>query len=531
MRSTKTSAIPLSIAAVVSCCGVLLVLASILSRFFIHPIGHDQISYLLEAQRFLTGNQLYGPHLMESNPPMIIWFSTLPVMFAGWTATSAILCFRLLVLAMIFGSVAWCIRVLRRSTTLVSPAAIALLGCVLFVVDLSIGAYDMGQREHLLIILLLPYLLASATGAVMRLSTAERCALGVVAGVAIWFKPQDTLILVALEVFLCLRARSFRRVLTPEFLSMVLASFVVLGLAIVIAPLYFRALYPLLLDTYWGLGTASALTLALALRKYTLVVCALLLLCFLLRRSLRDPATSAALALCSIAASVAYDIQHTDWKYHQYPHLALLVVALAYFGVDLIDPLIVRIASNSLWITRTVFMCSIASAILLCGTAIHPGLAHFAEKLPESEFDRFFCQYQSSTTVYAFSTSVQPLALAYIHGLNWGGRFAHLWMMPAIIRNELGPIGPPAPFKQLSPERLAQLANLQRADSAQDLNYWRPSVVLVQRCTSNQSCQGIEGMNFDMISWFSQSPDFAAAWSHYRLQSGVDDYDVYRRLP
>jgi hypothetical protein len=75
-------------------------------------------------------------------------------------------------------------------------------------------------------------------------------------------------------------------------------------------------------------------------------------------------------------------------------------------------------------------------------------------------------------------------------------------MMPAIIQNELGPTGPPVPFKRLSPERLVQLANLQRADSVEDLNYWRPSIVLVERCTSQHSCQGIEGKNFDMISWF-----------------------------
>jgi hypothetical protein len=136
---------------------------------------------------------------------------------------------------------------------------------------------------------------------------------------------------------------------------------------------------------------------------------------------LRDPATSAALALCSIAASVAYDIQHTNWRYHRYPHQALLVVALAHFAIDLLYAGIVRIASNSNWMSRTVFVGSAASAILLCGTAIHPRLAHFAEKLPGSEIDRFFSQYPTSTTVYVFSTSVPPIASAYSRGLNWGG--------------------------------------------------------------------------------------------------------------
>jgi hypothetical protein len=531
VRRPETAAIPLSILAGVLGCGLLVVLASILSRYIVYPLGHDQLSYLFEAQRFLAGAKLYGSHLMETNPPMIIWFSAVPVMFAGWTHAPAVLCFQLLVLAMIFGSVAWCVRLLPRGNALVHPAAVALLGCVIFVVDLRGGAYNLGQREHLLITLVLPYLLACSTGAVARLSTAERCMLGVAAGIAIWFKPQHILILIAFEAFLCLRARSLRRLLTPEFLSTVLASSLILALVFSFAPLYLKVVYPLLLDTYWGLATATAFALALSLRIYTLEVSALLLACFLLRRSLRDPATTVALALCSFAASVAYDLQHTDWPYHWYPLKALLVVALAYFVVDLLYPLIVRIASHSFWIRRMVFAGSAASAILLCGTVIHPGLAHFAGKLPESDLDRFFSQYSTSTTVYVFSTSVQPLATAYSHGLDWGGRFPHLWMMPAIIQNELGPTNAFVPFKRLSPERLAQLANLQRADSVEDLNYWRPSTVLVERCNSQNPCLGIEGKNFDMISWFSQSPDFAAAWAPYRRQPGIKDFDVYQRIP
>jgi hypothetical protein len=50
-------------------------------------------------------------------------------------------------------------------------------------------------------------------------------------------------------------------------------------------------------------------------------------------------------------------------------------------------------------------------------------------------------------------------------------------------------------------------------------------------CTSQHSCQGIEGKNFDMISWFSQSPAFAAAWSPYRRQPRIENFDVYQRIP
>jgi hypothetical protein len=148
-----------------------------------------------------------------------------------------------------------------------------------------------------------------------------------------------------------------------------------------------------------------------------------------------------------------------------------------------------------------------------------------------TELSQIFSQYPPSTTVYVFSMRVPALATAYNHHLNWGGRFAHLWMMPAIIQNELGHTDPSAPFKRLSPEKLATIAELQRSQSTDDLNYWKPSIVLVEHCDSSHSCQGIEGKTFNMISWFLESPQFAEAWSHYRQQpTTAQNYDLYTRV-
>jgi hypothetical protein len=518
---------------IILACGALMIFASLLSQFIFHLLGHDQISYLVEAHRFLAGAEIYGPHLSETNPPMIIWFSALPVLFAHWMHGSPVLSLKLLVIAMIFGSVAWCFRILRHNAATTNPVAAILLACAVLTIEFSIGAYDFGQREHLLLILLIPYLLAAATGAVSRLSFAERCALGVAAGIAIWFKPQDALILVGLELFLSLRARNLRRVLAPEFLALFITSSFILLLVRVLTPRYLKDIFPLLFDTYWAMGSMNALPLALSRYGSLLCIAAALMACILLRRSLRDPATSIALLIGSFAAFIAFAVQHTAWKYHAYPHQALLLLAASYLLVDFFHPAIDRFTSNSHLIRRTVLVTSAASALMLCAIAIHPRLAHFAHMPPDSaELDLFFAQYKPSTTAYVFSTNVVPLSSVYNHGLNWGSRFAHLWMLPAIIQNELGPTGPPAPFKRLPPQTVARLATLQRTQSAEDLNYWRPSVVLIQHCTVKQSCAFIEGKDFDMLSWFLQSPEFAAAWSHYRQQQpGLEDFDVYKLVP
>lgn len=493
--------------------------------------GHDQASYLLEAQRLLSGAELYGNRISETNPPVIIWFSAIPVLIARWLHSDPQIVLRGVVVAMMFVSVGWSVAVLKRSRSPVAkyPFALWLLGAAILLSEILIGTYDEGQREHLLIILLLPYVLAVATGAIGWLRVPERCLLGIAAGLAIWFKPHDVLVVVALELFCAIRLRSLRRFVAPEFLALVATCVSVLLLVIFAAPLYGKVTLPLLFDTYWALGTDSAGRLALTHKVFMPVVFLAAIILVLFRRSLRDSATPGALLACAFAASVAYDLQHVTWPYHSYPQRALLLVAIAYLLIDLGAPVLQKLASAPMLLQGLESLLALSLAAVLCVIAAHPQI--LTPPKHSNELDRYLSQYTPPSVVYIFSTSVPPMGAAYTHHLEWGSRFMHLWMMPAIVQNELGPTSPSTPFKRLSPERVAQLAALQRAQSADDLAYWRPAVVLVQRCTVQSPCQGIEGKNFDMMAWFRQSSDFAVAWSHYVQQPGLREYDVYKYAP
>jgi hypothetical protein len=513
-------------------CCMLVLTGFVLTPYFTARPGHDQSSYLFEAQQFLSGASLYGPHLAESNPPMIIWFSIIPVWLGHWMHGSPMLFLRLFVIVLILGSTAWCYRILHRTTALAGSASLGLLTLFILTTEFCIGPYNFGQREHLLIILLFPYILASATGAVFRFSIIERCALGAVAGIALWFKPHDVIIVIALEFVLFFRARSFRKIFTPEFLSLMLSSILVLLFVLVFAPLYTRATLPLLVDTYWALGTVNTLKLALSLHSYMLQVLVVLLACFLFRRYLRDSSTSISLLLCSVAASLAFDVQHNNWWYHAYPHQALLLLAMAYLLVDFFHPFIVKLSSDSHLLNRTLTVASGIVGALLCVIAIHPRtVLTMGTHSQSDELDQFLAQYKAGTTVYVFSTNLAPLSFAYNNNLNWGSRFAHLWMMPAIVQNEMGPAIADAPFRQLSSDKLVQLSTVQRTEIVEDFNYWHPSVVLVERCGINNACQGMGTRNFDTLNWFLQSPDFAGVWSHYQQQVSIHNFDVYRLVP
>lgn len=509
--------------------GGLFCIACVLPQYFLTPLGHDQISYLMEARRALGGQVLYGSHLAETNPPVIIWFSAIPMALAHHVHRLEADWFRLLVSALMCGSTVWTVQILRRTRMLQRFEAVLLFTLLLVWAELPPAASDFGQREHLLVLFLLPYVLTVATGASKSLPIAERVAVGLAASVGIWFKPHNILVVLALQLFVCVWERRWRSLMAPEFTAMIGGNLLILGAALWFAPLYFTHTLPLLKDTYWALGTETALSLARDQHVYNAVVVLFVGLWLGLRRRMWNPAAAPALLVCSVSASIAFDIQHIGWAYHRYPHIALMEIAVAYFGADLLDGWIAAADFNpvvyGLALIVCLGICSLGAVRILRRT-LRDARRHY----PPTALDAVLRQCAPEETVYVFSTGVPAMATTYRHNLTWGSRFAHLWMLPALVQNELGPAGPDAPFKRLSTQRLAEISTIQREESAEDLDYWKPAMVLVQQCTAAKPCQGLEDKNFSILAWFLQGREFASAWSHYQRQFSVDGFDVYGRV-
>jgi hypothetical protein len=506
---------------------ILALSGSFLAYQYHSRVGHDQLSYLFEAQRFLDGNEIYGPNLVETNPPVIIWFSVIPVVFAHVFQLAPDLVFRAFVAALLLLTTVWCSCILyrTRASRLTDVLSLGLFAYSLVIVLFTTGGYDFGQREHLFVIFVLPYLLLSTTEEPSRVSQWERVLIGMCAGVSVWFKPHDILAILALEVFRAVQTRSFRRVISPEVISFVVTCVAILVLVLLCTPLYRTATLPLLFDTYWAFGYETTLVLFIGTRKYLLFIGLLCVAVRMLRQRLADSTTTLGLLFAGVGASIAYDLQHTEWPYHLYPHRIFLVLACAYVTIDLLSPYFVRMTQTR----RLIVLC--ATALILCWVSVP--LNHRLRFLRGTEADFAFSALPPSTTVYAISTGVPALASAYYYHLNWGGRFAHLWMLPAIIQNETGRKPGSVPFKRLSRETVAYLGTLQRRETTEDLNHWRPEVVLVEHCTpEGLQCSGLEGKQVDLLEWFLRDPQFATVWSHYRRQpSSIPRFDVYRLVP
>ncbi|WP_035357305.1 hypothetical protein [Edaphobacter aggregans] len=484
--------------------------------------GHDQAWYLFAAQRFLGGSALYGPYLADTNPPLIVWFSTVPVVLSRISHLSPILCLGLTVLVLLLASAAWCLRILGCAPATAPPSIRALIGLVILIADFRIDLRDFGQREHLFVIFALPYLFAVATNAVERLSLVERCTIGLAAGIAVCFKPQHALAFIAAELVLLIARRNLHRLASPELLTLIGTCGIYLLAVHILTPGYTAQIVPLLLDAYWAYGPFAALDLVLALKLYLLITFATIVLTLALFRFQRVALPVFVFVACSLASMVAYVVQHTGWAYHRYPQRAFLILAICILLVNFAQPLIQRL---DLFKVRpnVVFACLAATFLVPFWLALpHP---------QRSEADLILRNFKPPQTVYIFSTNVYWMSDVLDRHFEWGSRGPCLWLLPSIIQNEQGPAAQERNFKRLSPERLAPLSSLQRTQTTEDLNRFQPSLILVERCNQDHPCQALEGRTFDMLPWFLESQDFAAVWSHYRRQpSSSSSFDLYTRV-
>ncbi len=498
----------------------------LLYLFFLSHIWGDQAFYLYAARQVLAGVKLESSRLIVVNPPLIVWFSEIPIALAQVLHISPFIALQGITLLLISASTVWSARLLRIGgvgATLGIPdlLLVALVGLA----ELTIQPAMFGQREQFVLVLLMPYVLAVSTEAIRSLTNTERCAIGFCAGLAVCFKPQQVWTLICLEVFLLVYCRTLRHLLSVELIVSALTGIVYVGCVWATTP-YFSGIVPLLLDTYWALGKYTWFRMLLQNARLTAFLLIALVSWLSLRNRMRMPILSGALLASATGAFLAFCSQHTNWVYQAFPAKALVLMAI---GTIVLDTMAARYGQclRYAWPHKMAWVGAVAISV----TAF-AGAAAIEKRLEARKGDvkiyTEFASYPRGTVVYAFTEEMMPFPLVLDREYVWGSRFESLWMLPAILQNETSRTDRGRPFKALSTERTEELAEIQRADTAEDLRLWKPKYVWVQRCASDPPCE-VYNHPIDFISWFSKNSAFATEWTKYRLEKTIDNVDVFVR--
>jgi hypothetical protein len=485
--------------------------------------GADTGFLLDEAARVLGGARLYAD-LVEMNPPLIVGINMAAVLCGRILGIPEILAYRVGCIAALFAALAlaaWLLRRLLPDQIVLRRGIMLLLVFVLF----NLPGQDFGEREHLLLMLALPYLLLAVARATGReIPTSHALVIGLVAGAGLSLKPHFVLLWLAIEGYLRLTRRVSPRAVSPEtgaiavFLGLYGIGMLVwapeyLGLVRLLAGPYTRFLY----DPFWHLlltGRGALLTLFA------------LLTCFALRRDARHPGLLDVFALGALVSLLAGAAQQKELRYHFYPSFALAFVLLG---------MVVRDTGRAPreWVRgvyRIVTVSILATAVVVVSaqnvTSVM-GLNRGAEQVQLERVLPVVRALAARQGVYVMSYHIgSAYPLINYSGARSASRFPQLWIFPAAYMDQLAGS---APLRYHAPDEMSPSERYLNQAVFEDLRDQRPKVLVVQQHARDLPVNGFRRL--DYVAYFRRDPRIAVLLDRYQFRADLGDFLVYERIP
>ncbi len=525
---------------------------------FSFPANHDMAWLLHVAGRALDGATLYVD-VVEINPPLIIFLSMVVELIARVTGIWDITVFRLLVLGLAGTSLLLAAPLLREflgEDRRLARHALLLVFVFSFV---ALPGMEFGQREHLAMLLTLPYTLAVAVRAEGRAvgGAARSAVLGTLAGVGIALKPFFLSLWLALEAFLVWQRgpRSVARIEHIALLS-VLAAYAIGTLTVT------PEFVPFALRSY------SSYAAFLRVNPWTLLPDAWLTgVALVAAFAVPGPRPSRALrwtlALACAGFLAAVFLQSKGWEYHWLPVRALTWVLLAVVALDLLPLLLRRAARIADGTRRTEPAAAVpqpapatapsadnaqgrsrarwawrrqAPAFALAGLAlllfltahaeVRASVAHWnqiartAYRLPE--MIRLVEEHGHGGPIAILSGGMEAaFPLVNYTGVPWGMRFHSLFLLPGFY--EPTPRGTQG-FPYHPPEEMSEGERYVFEATISDIERSRPTLLIVDALPPGYVLHG-----FNYLEYFSQDARFRALLEAYRPLTTIEQYLVLKR--
>jgi hypothetical protein len=491
---------------------LLVALAVVLFIALRSPLKDDIAWLLYVARRWLAGRELYVD-VIEVNPPLIIWISAIPIRIAGWLKTSPETIAIPFFISAVLGCGVWAACLLRGYSALFADRlpVFAALGTVLLVVP----GMELGQREHLLMAAILPYLVLYACRLDgRRLHWMAALAAGVLAGFGCALKPRYAAVFVVLECLALLRDPGLRgwRLRGGLLGVMPLAAAGTLAgygaLVLLTCPNYLHRAVPLALALYGATDVSFTQLLGDSLRLLFGEAVAVLLWWWS-RRWLPERNLMLTLVAFALASTVVCFVDGKDWFYHRLPAtIATILALLLWIGSALAHRRSVPLGKQRTFLLPA-FLAG--AAVVAFAVASYQRLQPEVEMAVQPEHSTVarleqIVREQHARRYIAFSEWI-ALGFPVVNntGVAWASRFDSMWA----LKGELWRVKfDPAAEQEFPVRRWV----------ARDFIAGCPDLAVVDLR---------EGVNYIAVLSASD-PDFARAWAHYRRIDAFDGLEVYR---
>lgn len=471
---------------------IMLLVSVLLGSFsiFRYPINHDVSWLLYLSSRVVDGAKLYVDY-PEINPPLIVWFGMPMAIAANLIGASVETIFRLFVLALALISVSCSVLLLRNK--LGTNAEWALLSFVLYAV-ITLPGYDFGQREHLALLLALPYLAES----VLRMQGNTRIGFAHVGAAALAsagfaLKPHFLLVPLLVEAVLVLKTR---RPPAPGPFLIGGAMLLYFAAICIVTPGYFPMLR-MLTRAYWIYTNANWLDILLS--HYCLGAIILGGFAWIVRPEPRN-------AFCIIsAASIAFAlsalVQRNGWSYHWYPSAAgcWLLFALA---------MVATVSKRRIFNTGAAQLVVGLVSMLMSALAfaIAPHAAQALNPYP-AQLEPIIRQLGGGPVMVLASPIPVSFPLVTRPGIGTSSRFPTMGMVAAAFMT-----------------RDHDLDRYMHETFAADMRTTPPRLLVVE-----QRPDGLPE-KFDYLEYFAQDPVVADELANFEMSGQVGKFKIFKRI-
>lgn len=496
------------------------------------PLNHDVAAVLHFTERWLAGEPLYA-RLVDMNPPLVFVLTLLPAAIGAWTPLDGVQGMVLSVLGLCAISATLALRLLRHrpGSPISRPVEAACLSATIPLLTIAAG-YDFGQREHLMVVAAMPYLILAARRIEANTPAGHGAVLGcaILAALGFALKPHFLAVPALVEALVLLRRgrRGQAEAALRDPVPWTMAAVWLLYLAAIplLFPDYFGQVLPLAWAYYLDIGGFAWWQVLLTERLGTALMLLLPLSILAFRPGGAAPGEAQGdtlpqvVALAALGATIAAVAQQKGWTYHVLPVrllAGLLAVALAARWLD-----------RSLPLARATRAAPALAAVAAFAVGLH-NLAGAEAPWREITWSwsrggaiaALLQREAYNERLLVLSPDIFPVHPALNYARAWSTlRTMNLWMVQGVYQDC------PA-----SGARYREAWEMPRAESlawrtvAEDFAAAPPAAILV---SLNPGIPRCGGRDFDFLEYFSAHPLFAVTLRRYRLSAEVEGYRLYR---
>lgn len=469
----------------------------------------------IAASRLLAGGD-YFPHFWETNPPLILYIYILPVLMSQKFAISYSITVRAELLLFILFSLILSQQILKKIFRAQQANLLSGIVISLALIYLIFPLHSFAQREHLILVLTMPYVFLIAGGCenipyskVLRIVVAASAAIGFA------IKPYFLPTLLLLELYYSYRQQRWWAWLRLETVWIAIV-FLAYGMSIIIfTPDYLTIILPFIWHyyiPYYDYGKTSFLLLFANGFSFTVLAA------FLFSYRLRNSGNRTLLVVLNITLLgflIAYLWQKRAWYYHLLPMFSLAFLILINLVITTWQQWQQEKTTNGKKLLIMFFL-----TVVLLFFPIKQVVSRMKDWLyqtnnnysPWNQLAQFINSHAAGKNMVVFSAHLGFIYTVAEHTkAHLLSPFEQYWMLPGI--------------DALSQQQ--RLSSVEKKQVAADKNIFVAAVV--KEFIQQQPALVLMDKDFNYIDLFSQSVAFRQAWRNYHLIPSPFALQVYAR--